>query len=458
MRWVWGLTGLALLPLAWSFLCTAPGIYWNPPRIASAYALALGQPLYSLRDSGVHLGWFYGPVFPVWFLPVTLVRDVTALHLVAAVWNALTIVVPLALVLWVAGLRRKLGAMLVLACALLSGHKLLQGSWMYLHVDVVCLAFGTAACCAAVLWQQGRGTRWLHLAALALALALWTKQIAVALYPAFACWAWRQMGRQAAVQLAGVCVLHAALVSVAVFAWFGTEEVLFNVVLTHLRNPRDGGWLELGLRIVEFGQMLLPWLPVIGLVWWSRRAAPAAMPGFVVSLLALLGWAVLWQLPVGFKASIMAGGGLNSVHSLHYAMIVLLVVAGWQLAAAPAWPAGPRRILLLWVASMALLVGHGYHQARQGGTVWTVHRGQERLMAMAREQPGRCYFPWNPLIVLLAEGKLHPTDNALFLLWVMGLEPPAEKIRAAVPERPILVYEEPAQSKFALRYFPPATP
>ena len=73
---------------------------------------------------------------------------------------------------------------------------------------------------------------------------------------------------------------------------------------------------------------------------------------------------------------------------------------------------------------------------------------------MVRQTPGRFYLPWNSLITLIAERRVYPFDDALYCLWLSGLEVPAEKVRSAVPPNPVILYHDPVQSKFALRYFP----
>ena len=73
--WV-GSASIILLLL--TVVCTVPGIPWNSARLTPSFALAYGHPIYALRDSGAQLGWFYGPVFPLWYLPVTLTTNPTA--------------------------------------------------------------------------------------------------------------------------------------------------------------------------------------------------------------------------------------------------------------------------------------------------------------------------------------------------------------------------------------------
>ncbi|HQV57419.1 MAG TPA: M24 family metallopeptidase [Ilumatobacteraceae bacterium] len=91
--------------LLWSVLCTAAssGVPWNAARLAPSFALAQGLPVYALRESGQQLGWFYGPGFVFWNLPATLAANPTPALFVAGIWNVLTWLVPVAVVLRAAG-------------------------------------------------------------------------------------------------------------------------------------------------------------------------------------------------------------------------------------------------------------------------------------------------------------------------------------------------------------------
>lgn len=447
--------GAAALALLWANFCTAAAVPWNPARLAASAALAEGLPLYVLRDSGAHLGWFYGPVFPLWHLPAMLLPNISALHFAASVWNAVTLLAPLALFLWAGGVRRgRLVMGLTLATVLLLGHGVLSRNFFFIHVDAVCLALGALACFALHGAVRGRGVVWLHTAAVGAVLAVWTKQIAVALLPALLTWLWRECGRAMAARFAFWLVVHGAAVTVLFFAAFGIEEILFNTVLIHLRNPNEGGWLVFAARLGQLGFATLSWLPlIIVALWATRHEARSRLPEKAASLIRLLLWCAVWQLPLGLSASIKVGGGLNSLHSLHYAFVAALIWLGYQHSWWHAmWPR-TRVAMFALIAWLVPLIS-AFGLAHKHGLRWQPARGQEQLVKLAREMPGKYYFPWNPLVTIREEGRVQPLDNALFCLWLAGLEPPAESIRAAVFPNPVLVYEELSQSKFALRYFP----
>ncbi len=449
------LAGFGLGILLWTIVCTVPGFNWNPARLAPSFALARGLPIYALRDSGLQLGWFYGPVFPLWYLPVSFIDQPTLAHMLAALWNAFTYLAPVALVLRVAGVAsgRWLAGYGLLAALLLLAHPIAFRNFYYVHVDVVCLLWGLLACAALHRGVRTGRPAWLHLAAASLALAVWSKQIAFMLYPALLVWMWREAPRPMFGRMVLWCVVHGAAISALFLAWFGAEEILFNVWLFHSRNSWEGGWIMLLQQAGILLASTLPWLPVALAAGWLLRGKSPALPAGAASLVRLLLWAAAWQAPLGLMAPLKTGGGLNSFHSLHYAFVAGMILLACALQQTACATRG-RLVAASGLILIGLMLGSAFRSVVSVGAVWTPHRGQEHLLQLAREQPGRMYFPGNPLVTIIAERRIQPLDYALYCLWCARLEVPAEAVRAAVPEKPIILYQEPAQGHFALRYFP----
>jgi hypothetical protein len=441
--------------LLWSVLCTAAssGVPWNAARLAPSFALAQGLPVYALRESGQQLGWFYGPGFVFWNLPATLAANPTPALFVAGIWNVLTWLVPVAVVLRAAGVAAGglawVGA--ALAGGLLLGNLVTNYGFYFIHVDALCVGAGLLACVFLHRAVRPGQSRWLAATTAMLLLAVWTKQVAVMLVPAMLVWLWRAGHRSLMRRLVFQGVVGGAVSAIGIFYYFGTQEVIFDLGLVHARNPWRGGP---ALMFTELGRLLgsaWVWLPLIILVGWLRHTGSRKLPATAASLVSLLGWCALLQLPAGLLALLKAGGGLNSLHTVHYLLVVLLIVS-FNAFAQP----GSARIGILWLAALAVPLGNAAVFAGNPGSHWKIPQSHERLLALAREQPGRYYFPWNPLVTLIAERRIQPLDDALYCLWLARLEPPREKIRAAVPPSPVILYEEPAQSHFALRYFPAA--
>src|SRR3954468_16004070 len=98
-----GLAAIGVVLFIWSAACLVPSVPWNAARIAPSFALAYGLPIYALRDSGAQLGWAYGPVFPLWYMPVTLTSNPTVALMLSALVNVLTLLLPVLLLLHRAG-------------------------------------------------------------------------------------------------------------------------------------------------------------------------------------------------------------------------------------------------------------------------------------------------------------------------------------------------------------------
>jgi hypothetical protein len=463
-RPVWFRAGVWLMvfglpPLLWSALCTAAssGVPWNAARLAPSFALAYGLPVYALRDSGLQLGWFYGPGFAIWNLPATLTQNPTQALLIAGSWNVLTWLVPVALILRAAGVARGWLAWVGAAYAgvLLIGGTVTNYAFYFIHVDALCVAAGLVACLALHRAATGGSGWWLQVAAAALAAAFWTKLIALMLAPAMFVWLWREGYRRLLSPLFFWCVIYTAVSAFLVFLYFGTQEIIFNVWLVQSLNPWRGGLFLLAGELVRLVKSCWVWLPLICFVLWQRRSAGGAkLPHAGATLVRLLIWCAVIQLPLGLTALLKAGGGLNSLHSVHYLLAALLIVA-WHACTQPASAQSRVWVVpgLLWLCAVVMPLGNALVFSLGLGSSWEISHSQERLVELARKQPGRYYFPWNPLVTLIADRRVQPLDDALYCLWLVGLEPPADKIRAAVPAQPIILYEEPAQSHFALRYF-----
>jgi len=441
------------MALAWGMVCIAPGIPWNGARLAPSFALARGLPIYAPRESGAQLGWIYGPVFPLWHLPAALTDNPTVGLVLAALWNALTIVAPLGLVVRTAARGSPEVARFATAWGtiLLLANPVTRAGFLFLHVDAVCLLWAVVACIAL---HAAAGRDWrpgLPLAAVAIALSIAAKQVAVMLIPATLAWLWSEGHRHLLGRWVFWLVVCCGGLAAVFFAACGAEGVLFNTWLVLSRMPWQGGWSILGRNIL--GVITSAWLWVVAagtLSWaagfrWRDHTSPEAR-----SLVRLLLWLALWQLPVGLMASMMVDAGLNSIHAANYLMIAGLIMVSSALSRRDG---ATRR---LWPV-LAVVTGIGIVAScvpsRKEGLAWTPYRGQEELVTLARRHQGKIYLPWNPLTTIITERKIYPFDEALHFMWMAGLEPSREAILAAVPPKPMIIYQEPSQGHFALRYF-----
>lgn len=449
--------GAGLLGFLWQAICTVPGVPWNAARLAPSFALAQDLPFYALRSSGAQLGWIYGPVFPVWYWPVTLLPSLTASFMAAGCWNAVMLVAPLYLVLRVAVRQSgRIAAMLTLVgAALLAANWVTQTTFFYVHVDVLAIAWGLVAAGAlhravAREWRLG----W-HVAALALVLAIGTKQLAVMLVPATLSWLGRERGRAAAGRWLKLLVIYGGGMTLLFFAVFGAEQLWFNVWLFPSSNPSHKEWVVLGWRLRELILGGWLWWLAAGLGWrWMRARGGLTDDG--ASLVRLLGWMAAWSVPLGVAAAMKVGGGNGSLHAVNYALAAALVAAASWLEARAAEPRGGILRRQAWLACAVLAVvgvGAGHKFALRRDAVWRPDRGQDEMLAYARAHTGKLYLPWNPLITIISDGKIYPFDDALLCLWRAGLAPTPATVRGAMPAGAEVIYQTSNQSRFALTYF-----
>jgi hypothetical protein len=279
------------------------------------------------------------------------------------------------------------------------------------------------------------------------------------LIPATFCWLWREGHARHGRTWLRWLLLGGGGTSVALLAAFGPEEVLFNLWLLPSRNPSAAGLGLLGERLAEAVAGSWLWWLALGLgLRFLQHPAPATESARATgALVRLLGGLALWQLPLGLSAAMKIGGGLNSFHSLTFALLAGLVAAATRLAAGPdAAPPQRGRRAALGLALLAVAgVGAGYAFAAGRSAAWLPVREQDAILAEARRRPGALYLPWNPLVTIVADKKIYPFDDALLCLWRAGLEPPRAAIIAAVPPGAELLYQPTNQSRFALSYFGP---
>lgn len=432
--------------LVWTMACAVPLDAWAQPRLASAYALRLGQELYPDPRDGAQLCWLYGPVLPLWLLPATFAPSLAWAGALAVLLNAAAPLLALAWCLradapgWRCGLARTGWAVLVLCSAALTG-----GWFGGLHVDPPCLALMLVALGAVRRHRRAGGAGWLHLAATAAVLACWTKQTAAVFPPALAAlWAW-EGGRRPAARWLGLVCLYGALSWAVAGAVFGFGRIWFYVVAIHpllpWRDPADY-FRELGpVLLLDF----LPWvaLALLPALWRRLRPAPDATDPAAADF-ARLGWLLL---PFGVAAMLKEGGGINSAHGLFF----LGVALGLRLHAVP-WPRALRGGLAMLCAVLALAGAAGRLEH------WRPQAYQDRLLAVARQHPGRLYLPWNPLPTLLTDGRIYPFEYALFAREITGTALTPDEIRAALPAEPLVVYDGLAPTRNIAHYLPGTKP
>lgn len=392
----------------WTSFCFFPFTEWNSVRLAPTFMLWFGPTPYPSLASGPLTTWIYGPVALLLNLPAVLAHDpITALYLAGTI-NVLGAVVPAAVAVFALAEPRtetprtdRLWALLL--CLALWPNSSLQ----YIQADNAAIAFGLLS---NVLLVRGRdGNRvLLPLAALCAALAVWSKQTSIGLLAGQTLWLAIVVGRKSAVRYAALGAGCALALGAAFVAWFGADELWLNLVRIPGRLPfcesvaaytRDF-WMQIS------GYVLLP---TLGAIVARRALCQRDSPW----LLPMLTWLCL--LPTALVSIYKVGGATNSLNCVLYLLpsaALTLVVALRRLTprASQAWlAAGILAVLIQQMSFSSLLPLRPL----------TAHL--EEAEQLAREYPGRIYFPWHPLVTFFSDHRFYHAEDGLYTRQIAGL-------------------------------------
>jgi len=426
------LAAAALLAVVWASVCTVERIYWNPTRLAAAYAVAHGLDPYAPQASAAQLGWLYGPVYALVYAPVAAIPDLSCAFMAAALINTILYALPAVLLAWIVWRTWRSAAFAALAALTLTTAY--SDTFLWIHVDVIAAALGIVALWALILARESRSPYgWVGLAAMAAALAPWAKQLAVAVPAAMAAWLWWSGERRRAIQFSALAAGATLLLTAGFVQWFGADALWFSMVARPAKIPfsLQTGALSAG-RLFFTGGL---WFVVgILLLWLRARQRPGDDHLYRITLPVT--WLAVTSLPLGLIACFKLGGGPNSIHALYYATAWLALLATWL------WRNYPTsRIAVATILLLGALNGIRDHLVR--GVYWMPTHYQRETLAWAKAHQGHAYFPWNPLVTILTDHQVYPTEDALYYQRLTGLQSPPAALAVAVPSDAIIVYHDP---------------
>jgi hypothetical protein len=435
---------LGLAGCLWEAWCAFPFQPWNEVRLAAAFALREGINPYPLIGDGPLFTWIYGPVGLLLHLPATFAGSALGAIQLAGVINALVVLGPLALILLGSAELRARGWALP-AFAFTVAALLVPRMNLVFHVaDHAAIAGGLLSgwCLTRKLHPT---TAQLASAAALVALAVWSKQLALFLVPAQAAYLVGAAGGRTALRyLAWTAVFGFAGLAVFSF-WFGFANLWLNLVAIPSRLP----WAEFGPRAwlragALTAQVLIPALLLIVVWWrgaWPRREA-ASGRFFQVCV-----WMAAAVLPVGLAAYFKIGGDTNVVHTWSYLLPALTLV--W-LAREATPPAAALRI-----GAVALLA-----LAARATDLASLPAGPlTRQFAVATELttrfPGGLWFPMNPVVTYYTDRRLWHSEDGIYTRDVAGYGLRESEFRRHLPPGVHgVVYPAHVTSPYALGLLP----
>ncbi|MFO0960475.1 MAG: hypothetical protein U0800_24085 [Isosphaeraceae bacterium] len=414
--------------IGWVALDIEPAMApWDGVRLAPSMALRLGWSIYPPADRGAVLGWIYGPIAALFYLPATLAGEPWAMILAGRFLSWVGYFGPVA---WLLGREARRGRMpmttaviLFGSFAILTDHSpALRYASTAILADNPAIGLGAVALGSLGLPEGGKPGRRLALAMFLATLAAWSKQLAWPIVALVGVRAWMIQGGKAAARLA----LIPLAVSVGLLLIFGWREIVLNLVTIPSRHP----WHTTGGRpmAVALGAAFRAdaWILVVLLAgWWLRdRRIPilrTTWSGFAIaSMLAL---------PIASAGFLKVGGDVNSLaHALYPGAIAALLVVGGAIQGRPflGWLLLAGASILAWGRSEGLP-----ESLARPGRDW---RDESRQVSRALQgNPGLNYFPCHPLEHLAIDRRPFHQEYGVFDRDLAGIPLDPDHLRSGIP-------------------------
>ena len=427
---------------------------WTSVRLAPAYALTHGYPLFSAPDTPPWVMVGYGPLYPLAYLPATVASHPATAVAVATALAHFYILGPVALLCRTCTRRLSGGAsrerlhwafMLLFFALIAATAPSLNYVTSNVHVDAPALGlFLLAAYFTLRADDESRTARMLVLAGVCAGLSAACKLNLIAAGPAFLLWIAASRGIKAAARFAAAAAVAFCMIYVVAAARDG-----FSAVVLNLRLPGRMPWFTfqgldsaayagsshdaldkfrtvlnlLGAYLRDYGIVALALallLPVIQTI----SAAGARMTKLFLLLAAVMLFASIAS--VG-----KSGGDVNSRALLTLPLTLAALTAFAALAQQPA-----RATVPVAYASLAALTFVVAISAAAGFLRWSV-KGSPTLVEAydtVANEPGRWYFPFDPLAHLLGEGKFRPNMDVVHSYAAAGSPVDRAAFRSALPE------------------------
>ena len=429
---------------------------WTSIRLAPAFALVQGLPLYSAPDNPPWVTVGYGPLYPATYLPSTLAGSPGPAVAVATLLAHLYILVPVALLCAACARRlRQEGTFsrsdwiaLFLFFALLAGVvPSLNYITTQVHVDAPALGLFLLAALGVLRAEADDrgGVRWVVLAGVCAGLSAACKINLAAATIGFAIWVWLSLGARRAFALGFAAVLAFCMVYALAALRDGLTPVLLNLTVP-AKMPwhtfQERGALAVGgtshdavdkvrtfLTIMshyvrDYGAvavMLLLLLP-----WMKERSVGA------VRMVKLFLFLALVMIPASVVAVGKSGGDVNSRALVALPLALAALFAFAVLVREPHGIVAATRSVALLAATFVVAFASG-----TGLLQLSLNRSSTMLEAYSTvsNEKGRWYFPFDPLAHLLAEGKFRPSMDVIHSYAAADLPVKKEAFQSTLPDR-----------------------
>ena len=474
----------------------APGQYtssqpeWDADRLSMAFFLKYKFNLYNPEDSvGPLISDMYGPILALAYLPAAIANSPTFALILGKLISLVFFFTPIIWLYigenWQNQKRLSLSILALIAFFFFTTDiRTLYYDAFRICADSPALGFSALACI--IIYKEKRKPQIplgkLLLSAILAVLAVWTKQIAVPILVSlpiyvFLAYDLKVLKRYLACLLVSFVVISGILITA-----FNPQALWFNTIAIPSHHPWGAADNTILLLFSDKIKLLLSASKqlagycllqgtIIG--FWILCTIPNSLtktktwlqenPWLLFVIVAL------FFVPTSLLGRVKSGGDANGMYAVYFftlaANLVLLKKA--SNSSTESGQESLERIGKNWLLSMVIVLTVyninlpiPYIQKILPNFFNNVH---QVVYEYSKENPGKVYFPWHPLSVLMAENKLYHIDSGPFDRYLAGFPISKEDFLAYLPENftaiaiPAWADLRGDEGKFYLHYLPDFT-
>lgn len=412
----------------------APFDTMNGIRLTTAFSIFSDYALYTYPKEGPVVCNMYPPMAHMVFLPATAAPTPTIAIVIASTISLCLVVGSASLILW---MFKKKARGTTVAIAVLAAIFLITNSpsiWYSAHrvrPDGAALAFGAMAAAVLLRPREKIAFRTMLICGTFAALAVWTKQVFVFLYPPLVISAIIVFGRRAALQLVFACLISGLIVSAIFFVAFGPiDRMIYNFVTVPSKHPYwDHSIREWTMHVIDFLEDLAIPMIVAGAVVIVSTVGAKEQLG-IRRWIQDHRWILFLAMAIGMvPANILNQikvGGLPNANAFVIFFVMLTGLAGLlnlMNSESHVFPHQmPTGIFLTIAATLgAVSFPQAILHARDATTAF--ENDNQAVFEYLQGGDETTWFPWQPLGVYMATGKVFHTEEGLCSLHVKSQEP-----------------------------------
>jgi hypothetical protein len=313
------------------------------------------------------------------------------------------------------------------------------GNAFAIHTDACAVAFAIIACgllCGPRPSSDSHARIWM--CAAAVVLSVWSKQTLLPLAAALAVFVWLADGIAGLKRYLVALASTAAVVLCATLMLVPASAFFFNVVTLATHRPLRANamsHLKEALRAAKLDALapIFPLLYFAFLGWDELRDRTSRFRLLLVKCRWLVFiFATVSLAPGTVKAVITIGGDLN-----HVGIVICLLFTAAALALQQNLPSdnrlAQRGARLFSIVGLLVNVSIGAAFSLPAAFEKLANNPAEVAFRYASRHPNQAYFPWDPSVSLLTEGKLYHFDIALQDREMAGYPPDEAQVLSGLP-------------------------